>query len=102
MMNQKTKLFEDGQVAKAIYLRHMTAMKELLNLGELKFGDRASAPFKLYKKNVMDEFYNAMTEVFEAFEAAGMLQKCPCGTTIRQGYKPCDKCNGAGHCNKEA
>ena len=51
-MNQKTKLFEDRQVAKAIYLRHMVAMKELLNLGELKFGDRNSAPYKLYKKNV--------------------------------------------------
>jgi hypothetical protein len=104
-MNQKPRqgkpLFCDGQVAKAVYLRHMSAMKELLNLGEIKFGDRNSSAYKLYKKVTMDEFYNAMSEVFEAMERAGMLRKCPCGTSIRQGYKTCDKCNGAGHCNAD-
>lgn len=100
MTNQKQpNLFDDGQLAKAIYLRHMAAMKELLNLGEIKFGDRASSAYKLYKKVVMDEFYNAMSDVFDALDAAGLLQKCPCGTTIRQGYRPCDKCNGSGRCN---
>jgi hypothetical protein len=106
-MNQNNKqqpkqnLFEDGQLAKAIYLRHMSAMKAILNLGEMKFGGRDSSAYKLYKKFVMDEFYVAMTDCFSALEQSGVLQKCPCGTTIRNGYKTCPKCSGSGWCNGE-
>ena len=95
-------LFRDRQIAKAVYLRHMTAMKEVLNLGEMKFGTRESPAYKTYKKIVMDAFYNAMYDVLMAMEKEGALQKCPCGTTIRQGYQTCPKCNGAGHCNSPA
>lgn len=106
MQNPKNKgiqpLFKDRQVAKAIYLRHMSAMKEVLNLGEMKFGNRESPAYKTYKKIVMDAFYNAMLDVLSSMEKAGVLQKCPCGTTIRQGYQTCQKCNGAGHCNTDA
>ena len=106
MQNPKTKgvqpLFQDRQIAKAIYLRHMSALKEVLNLGEMKFGTRESPAYKTYKKIVMDAFYNAMSEVFAALEKEGAVQKCPCGTSIRQGYQTCPKCNGAGHCNTDS
>jgi len=95
-------LFHDRQVAKAIYLRHMSAMKEVLNLGEMKFGNRESPAYKTYKKIVMDAFYNAMLDVLVSMEMAGILKKCPCGTTIRQGYQTCPGCNGAGYCNADA
>lgn len=94
--------FKDGQIAKAIYLRHMSSMKEILNLGEIKFGSRKSDPYKYFKKVVMDAFYNGMSDCFEAMEREGVLHPCPCGTTIREGYKPCPMCNGAGHCNSDA
>ena len=100
-MNKPYRTFEDGQLAKAIYLKMMSGMKEILTLGEMKFGDRTSEPYKFYKKVVMDQFYLGMTEIFEALEKDGMLVKCPCGTGIRQGYKPCPQCNGAGYCNTE-
>jgi len=96
------KTFEDGQLAKTIYLKMMSAMKEILTLGEMRIGSRDSDVYKYYKKVVMDQFYNGMSELFAALEEDGLLQKCSCGTTIRQGYKPCDLCNGAGHCNSEA
>jgi len=102
MSNSKPyRTFEDGQVARAIYLRMMSGMKEILTLGEMRIGARDSDVYKYFKKVVMDQYYLGMADVFEALERDGILQKCPCGTTIRQGYKTCPKCNGAGHCNTE-
>jgi hypothetical protein len=95
------KMLEDGQLAKAIYLRNMSGMKEILNMGEFRIGDRKSKEYKFFKKVVMDEFYNAMSDLFSALEEKGVLAKCPCGTSIRQGYKPCALCNGAGYCSTE-
>ena len=101
MRRNRDEIFKDLQLAKAVYLRHMSAMKEILNLGEMKFGDRSSEPYKYYKKVVMDEFYTAMSDVFEALEKEGLLRRCDCGTSIRGGYKPCGQCNGASFCNTD-
>lgn len=95
------KILSDGQLAKAIYLRNMAGMKEILNLGEFKIGGRDSKEFKFFKKVVMDQFYNSMTDLFSSLEEKGLLMKCPCGTGIRNGYKQCPRCSGAGHCNTE-
>lgn len=96
-----TKMLDDGQLAKAIYLRNMAGMKEILNMGEFRIGNRESKEYKFFKKVVMDEFYNAMTDLFSKLEEKGILMKCTCGTGIRQGYKTCGKCSGSGHCNTE-
>lgn len=90
---------DDAQLAKLVYLRSMSSMKEILTLGEMRIGDRNSEVYKYFKKVVMDQFYGGMSDVFELLEQRGLLEKCTCGTNIRQGYKPCPKCNGAGHCN---
>ncbi len=103
-MEQKVnsaEMLDDGQLAKAFYLRNMSGMKEILNMGEFRIGNRESKEYKFFKKVVMDEIYNAMTDLFAKLEAKGVLMKCPCGTSIRQGYKQCSKCNGAGHCNTD-
>lgn len=92
---------EDNQLAKAIYLKNMTAMKEILNLGEFKIGGRESEDYKYFKKVVMDQFYNTMGDTFRDLEKKGLLIKCNCGTTIRQGYKTCTFCNGASFRNSD-
>lgn len=92
--------FKDGQIAKAIYLRSMVGMKEILDMGELKFGNRNTNSYRYFKKIVMDAVYNSMSEVFSAMEREGVLEPCSCGATIRGGYKAdCDLCNGCGHKN---
>lgn len=102
MRNDKSQeIFVDGQVAKSIYLRNMSAMKDILNLGEIKFGDRHTDAYKYFKKVVMDAFYTAMLDIFAAYEKEGLVKKCSCGTSIRQGYKQCLSCNGAGFCNTD-
>lgn len=92
---------EDGQIAKAIYLKNMAAMKQILTIEEVRLNGRESKSYILFKKQVMDEFYNPMTEIFAAMELDGVLKKCQCGTSIRQGYKTCPHCNGAGYCNSD-
>lgn len=92
---------DDNQLAKAIYLINMSAMKEILNLGEFKIGSRDSEDYKYFKKVVMDQFYNSMTDVFKDLEDKGLLDKCNCGTTIRKGYKTCSFCNGASFKNSD-
>ena len=99
--NQNLNMLNDGQLAKAIYLRNMAGMKEILNMAEFRIGNRESKEYKFFKKVVMDQFYNSMSDLFAKLEEKGILMKCPCGTNIRQGYKPCEKCNGAGHCNTQ-
>jgi hypothetical protein len=92
----------DGfQAAKSVYLNGMSGMKQILNMGEIKFGDRNSASYKFFKKVVMDEVYDSMSRTFSEMEAAGLVKKCPCGTSVREGYKKCDLCNGAGYCNTD-
>jgi hypothetical protein len=93
--------FTDGQLAKSVYLRFMSSMKEVLRLEEMRQGGRDSESYKYFKKVTMDQFYNAMGDVFSSWEKAGIVKKCQCGTTIRQGYKPCQSCNGSGYCNTE-
>jgi len=95
------KMLSDGQLAKAIYLRNMSGMKEILNMGEFRIGNRESKEYKFFKKVVMDEYYNSMADLFATLEAKGVLKKCACGTSIRQGYKTCPDCNGSGYSNTE-
>lgn len=97
------KKYFDGQLAKAVYLNQMAAMKEILKLGEFKIGSRESEEYKYFKKVVMDEIYNSMLNVFSSLEQDGMVEKCSCGTSIRLGYKKeCAFCNGASYKNSEA
>jgi len=92
----------DGQIAKMMYLAQMSAMKEILKLGEFKIGSRESEEYKYFKKVVMDEFYNSMTEAFSTLQKEGLLEKCPCGTSIRLGFKKdCNDCNGASYRNAD-
>jgi hypothetical protein len=94
-------LLEDGQVAKAIFLREITGMKNILNMGEFRIGNRNSSEFKYFRKVVMDEYYQAMIDLFTKLQTKGVLKKCQCNADIREGYDACPLCNGAGWCNTE-
>lgn len=91
----------DGQIAKAIFLRMMQSMKEILTLGEFKIGDRQSEQYRYFKKVVMDQFYVPMSELFDALQEKGIVESCECGADLRHGYKPCPLCGGSGFKNTE-
>jgi hypothetical protein len=90
---------EDEQVARVIYFRFMSAMKEVLKLGEFKIGDKSSADYAYFKRIVMDQYYAPLLDLFGLLQSKGLLERCPCGTNARRGYKNCEWCNGAGFRN---
>ena len=92
-------MLDDGQIAKAIYLRNMAAMKEVLKLGEVQLGGRDDPHYQYFKKVVMDQFYLPMIDLFQSLAERGLLERCKCGTIVRKGWKPCPSCGGSGYCN---
>lgn len=89
------------QMAAAIYSRSMTSMKNLLRMGEYKYGGKGSEGFRFYKSQVMDQFYFMLQDIFIELNDRGIIRKCGCGCTIekRSGYEPCKWCNGSGYKN---
>lgn len=92
--------FSDGQLARAIFLQYLAAMKEVLKLGEFKIG-KGTEEYRYFKKVVMDQFYNPMSAIFAAMEKEGLIKKCSCGKSLRHGYDSCPTCNGSGYCNTD-
>lgn len=97
----KTRLMQDGQIAKAMCFKQKEAMKEILNLGEFKMGGRSSPEYKFFRKVVMDQFYNSLLDIFETLVEKDVLQRCECLADIRDGYTECFECNGAGYKNSK-
>jgi hypothetical protein len=89
----------DSQIARSLYLPFLSAMKEVLRLGEFKIGGRESRDYRFFRRIVMDQFYEPLQEAFSRMEEQGILEKCPCGTNVRRGYQDCRFCNGAGYRN---
>lgn len=89
----------DTQIARLLYLDFLSAMKEILRLGEFKIGDRGSQDYKYFRRIVMDQFYGPMQGFFVALEEQGLVERCPCETNVRRGYQDCKFCNGAGYRN---
>jgi len=77
----------------------MNAMKKTLDLVAFKM-DRRTNDFKYAKEEIMNYFYNNLKEMFKELEKAGIIEKCSCGTTLRNGYKSCE-CRGSGFINKK-
>ena len=86
------------QISAIIYLKAMNAMKKTLDLIAFKMDGRTN-DFKYAKEEIMNYFYNNLKDMFKELEKADIIEKCPCGTTLRHGYKKCD-CRGSGYINK--
>lgn len=85
-------------IAEKLFLQGLNNMKQVLDLGEFKFG-KNSVEFKFYKKQVMDIFYNGLAETFKQLESENEIEKCSCNANLRHGYTDCLKCHGAGYQN---
>ncbi len=87
-------------IAEKLFLNCLNNMKQILDLGEFKFGKK-SDEFKFYKKQVMDIFYKGLSETFKQLERENEIERCSCKASLRHGYTDCPKCHGAGHMNIE-
>lgn len=87
------------QIAKAIFHKNLSVMKQILDLGEFKLG-KNSEDFKYFKKQIMDDFYKGLQSLFKVMEDEKILVKCNCSSKIRHGYSDCIECGGCGYKNK--
>jgi len=87
-----------NQIACTVYLGFMATMKDVLNFGEFKF-KRDTDEFKYFKKQIMALFYTKYRELFSQLEERGLLERCECGTDLKNGWQPCPHCHGSGYRN---
>ncbi len=85
-------------IAETLFLNCLNNMKQVLDLGEFKFG-KESDSFKFYKKQVMDIFYKGLSETFKQLERENEIERCSCKASLRHGYTKCPDCHGAGYRN---
>jgi len=86
------------QIARAIFHKNLSVMKQILDLGEFKLG-KNSEDFKYYKKQIMDAVYKGLLGLFQVFVEEKLIEKCSCGAKLRQGYNDCKDCGGSGYRN---
>lgn len=86
------------QIAKMLYYKHKQSMKDILRMGEFKFGGRKSEGYKHYRKKVMETFYSQLNQILDLLSEKGLIEECGCGHSIdsRSGYQPCQNCAGCG------
>ena len=88
------------QISKMIFERQLTIMKEILRMGEFKFGKK-SEEYKFFKEKVMDAVYVGTRVLFKDLEKEGVVETCSCKGTLRDGYQDCRFCSGCGYKIKE-
>ena len=86
------------QVGKIIFERQLSIMKQILRMGEFKFG-RDTEQYKFFKEKVMDSVYIGTRVLFKDLEKEGVLKVCDCKGNVRDGYSGCSFCSGCGFCN---
>lgn len=89
------------QIAMYIYYKHKQSMKNILRMGEFKYGGRKSEGYKHFRKEVMETFYSELNQIFCMLEDLGLIVECGCGHSLdsRSGYQPCHSCAGCGKKN---
>jgi len=91
---------EAVQIAKMVFEKQLFIMKQILRMGEFKFG-RETEAYRFFKEQSMDYFYIGTETLFKEMEEIGLLKKCICKGYLRGGYSGCSYCSGAGYCNKD-
>ena len=91
------------QVAMNLFYLHKQSMKNLLRMGEFKYGGKKSEGYKHYRQIVMDVIYSQLNQILKLFEDAKLIEDCGCGASIdkREGYQPCQHCHGCGYRNSK-
>ena len=82
-------------------MSEMDSMKQILDLIAFKV-DKKSEDYMYYRKEIMDYFYKGLQKLFKTMEKNHLIEICECKANLRQGFKKCPKCSGAGFKNKES
>lgn len=88
------------QIARILFLNNLKVLKATLSLLEFKLG-KSTEDYRYAKQQIMDYTYKGLTNIFKIMTEEKILVRCECGSKLRQGFKPCEFCSGAGYKNKE-
>lgn len=101
MSSVLTKGERKPQIAQELYHLHKNSMKEILRMGEFKYGGRKSEGYKHFRKKTMEVFYSQLNKIFSSYLKYGIIEDCGCGHSLesRDGYQPCQLCAGCGYRN---
>lgn len=88
------------QIAKIIFLNNLEIMKKILDLIAFKV-DKKSDDYKYYKREIMNNFYQKLGKLFKQLSDNKIIEKCPCGHSLRKGYSDCSFCGGSGYKDKK-
>jgi len=88
------------QLARMIYHKVMSVMKFTLDLEEQKYFDkgRHDERYKFFKKQLMQETYTMLREIFEQMKKLELLEKTPEPEDVKDGYKS-GPSGGSGYIN---
>lgn len=90
----------DIQIAKMIYHTTMSIMKHTLDLEEMSYREngRNDPRYKTFKKHVMSTTYDALRNLFEDMQDAGLIQYTDYEEDLKNGYVDSDS-GGSGFVN---
>ena len=86
-----------------IYEEQLSAMKEILDLGQFKIGDKNSKEYLYFKSKVMDSVYGALQKTYDKMLDEGCVERCPScqgERGLRSGWCSCP-CRGSGYVSIE-
>jgi len=95
--NGKVEQAKENSCSKIIFLSSLSIMKDILTMGEYKYGGRNSSQYKYFKASVMDIVYRRLRDLYSKLEKIGIVEKCDCNNDLKNGYGDCDKCAGSGY-----
>ena len=97
-MNENTDY--DTQIARTIYLRWMANMKFALDMEEYSYKDkgRNDARFKFFKKQLMQNTYDGLRELFADLEDIGVIVPTEYDEDVKDGYRETPS-GGSGYTN---
>jgi len=84
----------DYQFAQNSFNRRREHMKDLLDMVAVICNKDS---FSYYKRQIMDFTYSDLEADFEMLSDLGVLEKCECNASLRQGWSECAYCSGAGY-----
>jgi len=88
-------------ISKSIWEMQLGIMKNVLKLGEFKFGGKESDQFKFFKESIMNFTYDGIKRFYQQMTTEGLFDKCSCGANLRHGWTDCPECAGSGFADKK-
>lgn len=77
-----------------IFRASMAHMKEALNLAALGL-KKNSDEFRYFRERLFEVTYAELGQLFRELSDMGLVEPCPCGHKMKDGWSDCPDCGGS-------